>query len=45
MAEEFVDSDLNFECGVSVLSVEFVVLWTNEWDGFVGSFGAEDIAE
>ena len=39
VAKEFVNTDLDFECRVSVVTVELVVLVADERDRFLGCFG------
>jgi len=45
VAEELVDADLYFERRIAEGAIEGVVLGADERDGFVGGFGAEDVAE
>lgn len=45
VAEEFVDADLDFEGLVAVGAVSVEIVRVDEGDGFVGGFGAEDVAE
>ena len=45
MAEELVDANLDLEGGVAVALVKGEIVGADEGDGFVGAFGAEDVAE
>ena len=39
VAKEFVDTDLDFECRVSIVAIELVVLLADERDRFFWCFG------
>lgn len=45
VTEEFVDADLDLEGEIAVIAVSVKVVRVDEGDGFVGGFGAEDVAE
>lgn len=44
VAKELVDADLDFEGAVAIFLVDVEIFRTDERDGFVGPFGAEDVA-
>jgi len=45
VAQELVEADLDFEGFVFVFVVDVLVGGSDEWDGFFGGGGAEDVTE